>query len=248
MTKTSVTHWTAKVLFLATFPSGIALLTTIPCCSDHQDTRNTTMGSSRSLPPPDINSSALLQALKNRKTSREFADKPLENQLLSGLLWAAYGINRADGGRTAPSAHNWQYIDIFLSDSSGLYRYNAKQHSLDLVRTGDIRALTGFQSFAATAPVSLVFVSDERRFPTEISKEDKLLFAAATVGAIVQNVYLYGAANNLNVGVRGDIDRAQLQRVMELVPEQKILLAQSVGHLPVMASIKAGIRSLLSGN
>lgn len=203
------------------------------------------MGSTRSLPPPDTNASALMQALKQRKTSREFADRPLDSQLLSGLLWAAYGVNRADGKRTAPSAHNGQYIDIYVADAVGLYRYNAKSHALELVKLGDIRAQTALQSFAATAPVNLLLVSDHRKFGADISVHDQLLFAAVTSGAIAQNVYLFAAANHLNAGVRSDIDRATLHKTMGLAPEQEIIVGLSVGHLPAVAALKAGLRSLL---
>jgi nitroreductase len=186
-----------------------------------------------------------MQALKKRKTSREFADKPLENKLLSSLLWAAYGVNRGDGKRTAPSAHDWQYIDVYVADEVGLYRYNAKDHALDLVKMGDVRAQTGYQDFAAKAPVSLVLVSDQRRFPADVSPHDQLLFAAATSGAIAQNVYLFAAANDLNAGVRSDIDRQALQQTMGLAPEQRIIVALSVGHVPTATAIKASLRSLL---
>ena len=221
------------------------LLLAVPCCADHPPKQGTTMGPTRSLPPPDVNASVLMQALKKRKTSREFADKPLESQLLSGLLWAAYGINRADGKRTAPSAHDWQYIDLYVADPVGLYHYNAKNHALDLVKLGDIRSQTGYQDVAATAPVDLVLVSDQRKFPIDVSAQDQLLFAATTSGAIAQNVYLFAAANNLNAGVRSDIDRAALQTTMGLPPEQKIIVALSVGYVPTTAAVKASLRSLL---
>jgi nitroreductase len=174
----------------------------------------------------------LLQLLQQRHTSREFTTRPIEAQTLSNLLWAAYGVNRPDGKRTAPSGHDWQYIDVYIADSSGLYRYEAKEHQLVLCRPGDIRSKTGLQGFATTAPVSLIYVNDARKFPQGSPDEEKLLFGATTAGAIVQNVYLYCAANNLNTGVRADIDRPVLHAAMGLAPEQRILLAQSVGAPP----------------
>jgi nitroreductase len=221
------------------------LVLAVPCCADQRATQGKAMGSTRSLPPADINASPLLQALKKRKTSREFSDRPLEDKLLSGLLWAAYGVNRSDGKRTAPSAHDWQYIDVYVADAVGLYRYNAQDHALDLAKLGDMRARTGYQDFAAKAPVSLVLVSDQRRFPPDVLPQDQLLFAAATSGAIAQNVYLFAAANGLNAGVRSDIDRPALQQAMGLAPEQKIIVALSVGHVPATAAVKASLRSLL---
>jgi nitroreductase len=229
--------------------SLLALYTTfvlaLPCCADHRTPQGKAMGSTRSLPPPDTNASPLMQTLKKRRTSREFSSQPLDSNLLSSLLWAAYGVNRSDGKRTAPSAHDWQYIDVYVADAVGFYRYNARDHALDLVRLGDVRAQTGYQDLAAKAPVSLVLVCDQRKFPPEVSPQDQLLFGAVTSGAIAENVYLFAAANNLDAGVRSDIDRPKLGQTIGLAPEQRIIVALSVGHVPATAAIKAGLRSLL---
>jgi nitroreductase len=197
------------------------------------------------LPETDTNASELLRALKHRKTSREFADRPLDRRMLADLLWAGNGVNRADGGRTAPSAHNVQSIDIYVADASGLYRYDAQHRALDVIKAGDLRALTGLQSYAATAPVDLVFVNDDRRFAPEITAEQRTLFAAAGAGAVMENIYLFCAAHDLNVAVRADIDREALAKAMGLVPEQRIILAQSVGYPPTLASLKTSLKRLL---
>ena len=211
----------------------------------------TTGGSDKSmtsarLPAPAIGASPLLQILQKRHTSREFANKRLDAQTIANLLWAAFGVNRPNGGRTAPSAHDWQYIDIYVSDSDGLYKYDAKANALELVKAGDIRAKTGLQDFAATAPFNLVYVADERKNLASLDAETRLLFAAATTGAIVQNVYLFCAANSLNTGVRADIDRPTLHKAMGLANEQKILLAQSVGYATIMGALKQGAKAMLS--
>jgi hypothetical protein len=136
-------------------------------------------------------------------------------------------------------------MDIYLADSTALYRYNAKAHALDLVRLGDIRALTGTGSYQAKAPVNLVFVHDERVFEKMgYTPEERSLFASAGAGVIAENVYIYCAGNNLNVGLRADIDRPALAKAMELVPEQKILLAQSVGYPPTMQVITSAIKNV----
>ncbi len=102
-----------------------------------------------------------MAALKERQTTRAFSPKPLPPQVLSDLLWAAWGINRPESGkRTAPSARNWQEIDMYVVLPEGAYMYASKAHSLRLVVPGDLRAVTGIQAFAATAPLNLVFVAD----------------------------------------------------------------------------------------
>jgi nitroreductase len=52
----------------------------------------------------------------------------------------------------------------------------------------------------------------------------------ADTGFISQNVYLYCASEGLGTVVRAQIDRDALAREMKLRPEQKIILAQSVGY------------------
>ena len=107
------------------------------------------------LPPQTEGGMPLMQALKNRHTSRSFSSEELPKQVLSNLFWAAFGINRADSGKhTAPSALNWQEIDIYVASANGLHLYNAKDHSLEPILTEDIRAKTGGQSFVAGVPVN----------------------------------------------------------------------------------------------
>lgn len=169
----------------------------------------------------------LMQVLSERKTSRDFAPEKLTPQLLSNLLWAAFGINRSDGHRTAPSAMNWQEIQIYVVLSDGAYVYDAKTNRLDPVVSGDLRAATGTQPFVGTAPLNLVYVADTSKIR---QGADSDMYVAADTGFIAQNVYLYCASENLAVVVRGSVDRAALAKSMKLRPEQKIILAQTVGY------------------
>ncbi len=183
------------------------------------------------LPPPQTEiGKPLMQALKLRQTSRSFDSKPLPLQELSNLLWAANGINRPETGkRTAPSAMNWQEIDIYVTLSDGAYFYDAKTHSLQLIVKKDLREITGRQPFLKEAPVNLVFVADEKKM-SRASEEDKLRWSYADAGFIAQNVYLYCASQDLAVVVRGFVNREELSKELNLRPEQKILLAQTVGY------------------
>ncbi len=169
----------------------------------------------------------LMPVLKDRKTTRDFAPDKLPEQLLSNLLWAAFGVNRPDGRRTAPSAMNWQEIDIYVATGEGLFRYDAKQNRLEPVLAQDVRGATGTQSFVATAPVNLVYVANLSKTG---SSPNANLFTAADAGFIGQNVYLFCASENLATVVRGSIDRVALAKKMRLRPEQKIILAQTVGY------------------
>jgi SagB-type dehydrogenase family enzyme len=172
----------------------------------------------------------LMQVLKDRGSSRAFRTEKLPLQVFSNLLWAAFGINRPDSGkRTAPSAMNWQEIDIYVATADGLYLYDAKAQQLQSILSEDIRAMTGRQQFVQEAPVNLIYVADFSRMSTA-SKEEKELYSAADVGFISENVYLYCASEGLATVVRGSIDRSSLAKAMKLRSDQKIILAQTVGY------------------
>jgi SagB-type dehydrogenase family enzyme len=172
----------------------------------------------------------LMQVLKDRGSSRSFSTKKLPLQMLSNLLWAAFGVNRPEEGkRTAPSARNWQEIDIYVSMAEGLYLYDAKKHMLSPVLSKDIRAMAGKQDFVKDAPVNLIYVADFSRMGNA-AKGDKELYSAADTGFISQNVYLFCASEGLATVVRGSIDRGALAEAMKLRPDQKIILAQTIGY------------------
>ncbi len=182
------------------------------------------------LPKPQTDGGKpLRQALKERKSVREFRDAKLPLQVLSNLLWAADGVNRPDGRRTAPSAHNRQSVDVYVVTAGGVYLYNAKSHGLEPVAGEDLRAGTGTQDYAGKAPVNLIYVADFAKMG-DSPESDKLLFAGAEVGFISQNVYLYCASEGLATVVRAMVDRSALANTLKLRPGQRIVLAQSVGY------------------
>ncbi len=183
------------------------------------------------LPDPQMGGSkTLMEALQERRTSRAYSAEKLPVQVLSNLLWAAWGINRPESGkRTAPSARNWQEIDIYVATADGLFLYDAKTHALLPVLAGDLRALTGEQPYVQHAPVNLVYVADFSRMG-DAEREVKSFCSAADTGFISQNVYLYCASEGLATVVRGLIDRPALEKAMKLRPDQKVTLAQCVGY------------------
>ena len=172
----------------------------------------------------------LMHVLKERKSSRDFSGRKLPLRVLSNLLWCASGINRpVTGKRTVPSTMNWQEVDVYVATKDGLYLYDPQQNRLNPVLNQDIRALTGTQTYVADAPVNLIYVADFTRMGNAI-KESKDFYAAVDTGFIIQNVYLYCASEGLATIVRAMIDRVSLRQAMKLRPEQRIILAQTVGY------------------
>jgi SagB-type dehydrogenase family enzyme len=172
----------------------------------------------------------LMQVLKERQSSRSFSTKPLPVQTLSDLLWAAFGINRPETGkRTAPSARNWQEMEVYAIMAQGAFLYDAKANTLRIVVKGDLRKLAGTQDFVGTAPLNLVYAADMTKLKTA-TPEDQALCAATDVGFICQNVCLFCASEGLATVVRGSVDKGTLATALNLPKEKKIILAQTVGY------------------
>ena len=180
------------------------------------------------LPAPQTNGGKpLMQVLQERASRREFAPGPLSPQVMSNLLWAAWGINRPDSGRrTAPSAMNRQEMDVYVALAGGVYLYDAKNLRLTPVVQADVRALTGTQAYVATAPVNLIYVSRAGGG----SAEDQALAGGTQAGLISENVYLFCTSEGLVTVVRGSINRDALAKALQLPAGQKIILAQTVGY------------------
>lgn len=184
-------------------------------------------------------------ALKLRRTVRQIDSRPLPAPLLSALLWAAFGVNRAQGpfgqlGRTAGSASNSQEIDVYVALPEAAYLYDAPQNRLTLITDRDLRqaALTPGQQIAfGAAPVVLIYVADVGRLahtqgfpePHLRDREWQKAYAFVDTGLIAGNVHLFAAAEGLAAWFH-NCDRAALHRALGLGPDQHVLFAQSVGY------------------
>lgn len=171
----------------------------------------------------------LMEALAARQSAREFSPEALPPQALANLLWAAWGINRPDGRRTAPSASNRQEIEIYVTLPDGAYLWDAKANTLNPVVAGDLRAATGTQPFPATAPLNLVFVADMAKAGRPATDPQQMLNIGADAGYISQNVYLFCASEGLATVVRASVAKDVLAKALKLRETQVIVLAQTVG-------------------
>jgi nitroreductase len=196
------------------------------------------------LPPPQMEGGKpLMQALKLRQSTRgNFGpEEKLSLQTLSNLLWAANGVNRPDGHRTAPTAAGWNNIDIYVTTADGLFLYDAPQHVLKVISEKDVRATCGLeglasgktnQDFAKTAPVSLVYVADMSKTKgMKWNNEDVgPLWSYANAAAIAENVYLFCASEGLACILRAFLDPERISKTFELRPDQKPILTSTIAQ------------------
>ena len=183
------------------------------------------------LPPPHLHGGKPLnEALGLRRSIREYAERPLPPQVMSDLLWAAFGINRPDsGGRTAPYWRHVMVIDVYAALPDGVWLYEPERHCLKRYLHDDIRAQTGLQDFVATAPLNLIYVAHGERMG-DIGAEDRRLYASVDAAFIGQNVYLFCASEGLATVFRGAVDYTKLGQRLALGPGQFVTFAQTVGY------------------
>ena len=170
------------------------------------------------LPAPDkINETTLIQALEKRHSDREFSDKPVDNQTLSTLLWAAYGINRTDGKRTIPTALDKKDLNIYVFNKDGIWLYDAPTHTLKQQSAENRLDLFQMQDYMNAVSTVLVYTG---------STED---YAIMHAGSAYQNVELYTAANDMASIVRGYFDHEKVQEALDLPAGQRVIISQAVG-------------------
>ncbi len=195
-----------------------------------------------SLPQPEMDGGkSVLAALKERKTTRSIGAKELPPQLLSNLLWAAFGVNREKGsfgkpGRTAASASNSQEIDLYVALPGGVYLYEAVPHRLTPVVAGDFRRRAG-RGAAASAPANIFYVVDLSRYDTGPGQPDRRIgdpevqksYYYTDTGLIAANVYLFAASQGLAAWFH-NCNREATAKDFKLRAEQRVLFAQTVGY------------------
>ncbi len=183
------------------------------------------------LPTPDTTGGMpLMEALANRKSGRDYADKKLDKKTLSNLLWAAFGINRPESGkRTAPSAVNWQEIDMYVALPDAIYLYSATLHGLIKIKDGDYREGFGKQRFVKDASIMIGFVSDYSKI-SPIGEKKKQTYSYVDTGFISQNIYLFCASEGLSTVVLGMINRDKISEILELNNNQHVIFTQCVGY------------------
>ena len=172
---------------------------------------------------------SLTAALQMRHSTREYSHRPLPPQVLSDLLWAGFGVNRPSGDRTAPYWRHVMVLDIYLAMADGVWLYEPTAHKLLPHLKQDIRKQTGVQDFVATAPLELIYVAHGERM-TDVSPEERRLYASVDSAFIGENIYLFCATENLGTVFRGSVDHAQLAQLLLLPDGQFVTFAQTVGY------------------
>jgi hypothetical protein len=187
-----------------------------------------------------------METLSVRASAREWSDRDLSLQDISDLLWAANGINRPDEKKsTAPSAQNAHDVDIYVFMKDGVYLYDAGDHALEPVLTGDFRSQIMMTPPPrpkdaggpppppppppSNPPIEIILVSDVSRFkfgPPELKPE----WGAIDAGIVSQNISLFCAATGLVTRPRASMDKGKIKNLLKLSDTQHVFLDHPVGY------------------
>ncbi len=164
---------------------------------------------------------SLNSVLLNRKSDRAFRHDKITKDEISKLLYFSAGITKkaedwSNTSRTYPSAGarfpSEVYLVIFRLDNleKGLYHYNVKTHSLELLLKGDFKSdLLKMTKQKWIKNVGIVLVITSVLGRAEVKYNSRAFrFCLIEVGHLGQNVYLTSTALNLKCcAIGGFIDK-----------------------------------------
>ena len=210
--------WTNFIIIL-----GLMLLS----CSRNINT--TSIRKTIKLPEPNYESNiSIEEVLLERKSIRRFKEDPLSLKELSQLLWSAQGIDATTHAtRTAPSAGATYPLELYVvvynvkGLTTGIYHYNPKTHTLNLLSTQTPRNLFN-------APLFIIFTAVFRK-TTKVYGEDGIKYVYIEVGHAAQNLHLQATALNLGTFVIGAFDKKKLQKLLNLPINHEPIYIMPVG-------------------
>jgi SagB-type dehydrogenase family enzyme len=193
------------------------------------------------LPTPSYNSSTSIeQALRQRRSIREYKDEPLTLNELSQLLWAAQGITASPNYRTAPSAGALYPLEIYVISGevedlpAGVYKYLPHEHGLGKIAAGDRRAALSraalSQDFVRQAPVVLGITAIFERTTVKYGQRG-IQYVHMEVGSAAQNVYLQAESLNLGTVFIGAFYDDEVKEVLDLEEPEVPLCLLPVGRI-----------------
>lgn len=173
------------------------------------------------------------EALVKRSSVREFSREELSLQDITQLLWAAQGITRTWGARTAPSAGALYPLEIYLVLPQGVFRYEPKNHQLVRHIQGNVigklaQAALG-QGCVRNAPgiivIAAVYERTERKYGPRAERYVKI-----EVGHTAQNVLLTAVSRGLVAVPVGAFQDERIREVLSLPLNHDPLYLIPVGY------------------
>ena len=191
------------------------------------------------LPEPILQSEVSLEeALRERRSTREYANVPLTLSEVAQLLWAAQGVTSEWGGRTAPSAGALYPLEVYLAAGNveslapGVYKYNPERHELVRVRDGDVRGQLAkaalSQRWVQEGAVDIVIAAIYER--TTVKYGDRgIRYVHMEAGHAAENICLQAAALDLGVVTVGAFYDDLVRDIMGMLADEIPLYVIPIG-------------------
>ena len=167
------------------------------------------------LPAPSIDT-PLLKLIDRRSTIRNISDKPISLEILSNILWTAFGTN-SHNTRTIPTGQNEQNLKVFVVYDKKVWLYDGKNNKLNYYSDVDLMPYLAKQDFVSKATVHLIYAGDKQ-------------YAYAHSGSAYQNVYLYAAEKGLATVIRGYFDANKIHQALKLPETEIVTYHQVIGY------------------
>jgi len=176
---------------------------------------------------------SLEEALSQRRSIRAYTDKPLSLEDIAQLFWAAQGVTRSWGGRTAPSAGALYPLEIYAATGEGVYHYLPAGHRAEVTLQEDIRqalwAAGLRQEALRQAPVIFVISAIYERTAGKYGARAER-YVKLEAGHAAQNLLLQVVALDLGAVVIGAFHDEQVAAVLRLPEKEQPLYLIPVGH------------------
>ncbi|MEW5900540.1 MAG: SagB/ThcOx family dehydrogenase [Acidobacteriota bacterium] len=194
--------------------------------------------------PAEDGGMPIWEAIRRRRSERNFQNSPLSLPELSQLLWASQGVTKKFADfelRAAPSAGALYPVETYLSVQmveavdSGIYHYNVRRHELELVRSGDFRFQTAQaaldQGFMAEAALIFAWTAIFARSKWKY-RERAYRYIYLDAGHIAQNVALAAVALGLGSCQVAALYDEEVNEVLGVDgKEESIIYMTAVGRL-----------------
>lgn len=181
---------------------------------------------------------SLVDAIKNRRTSRRFKNTELDMTTISEMLYICCGetkkkTKKSKNRRTIPSARNSQCVNAYIVLKEGIYLYTEETHELIFICKGDHRSRLSTQKMMSNAPFGILFVADYSKLTmyAKSTKERMMQISYTEVGCMSQNLYLYATAKKLGTVLVGLVERDYFHALLDLNEYQEVLYSQIVGFV-----------------
>lgn len=186
------------------------------------------------LPDPRTTGTHPLEdAIRTRRSVREFLADPIGEQSISQLLWAAQGVTGDQGYRAAPSAGAHYPLETYVLTEDGVYRYRVEEHALEQSAAGDfrsdIRAVSYDQSCITSAPAVFLFTAVYERTCGEYGSRGRM-YVHMDVGHAAQNLLLQAEALGLAGVPVAAFDPAEVSRILSLPEDEEPIYMIPVGR------------------